>query len=227
MFEPARTAVIPNITCGPEEQLVGNGLSSTTWSFTLAVGSGLGNYAKVIGIVFDMFTNMEEFLRCGPKAGGVLRLMGTFYSYRLILFFERTEGLLMLVAAMFTVTWIQRYNELTALMSAGISRVRVGTASGRRWEGRHRHGPILCQSLRYAPEMGAGCIWAGEDDPLAVGRNCDRQWASLQEQCNTNYEWRNGSLAMTSPPRMAHNEMVVERPLRLTASVQEGGVQSN
>lgn len=42
LFEPARTAVIPNITTGAEEQLVANGLSSTTWSFTLAVGSGLG-----------------------------------------------------------------------------------------------------------------------------------------------------------------------------------------
>ena len=84
-------------------------------------------YCSMAGlyIVFDMFTNMEEFLRCGPKAGGVLRLMGTFYSYRLILFFDRTEGLLMLVATMFTITWIQRHNELTALMSAGISRVRV------------------------------------------------------------------------------------------------------
>ena len=30
-----------------------------------------------------------------------------------------------LIAAMFTVTWIQRHNEMTALMAAGISRVRV------------------------------------------------------------------------------------------------------
>jgi MFS family permease len=42
LFEPARTAVIPNITRSSEETLIANGLSSTTWSFTLAVGSGLG-----------------------------------------------------------------------------------------------------------------------------------------------------------------------------------------
>ena len=30
-----------------------------------------------------------------------------------------------LIAAMFTVAWIQRHNELTALMAAGITRVRV------------------------------------------------------------------------------------------------------
>ena len=42
MFEPARSAVIPNITTGPDERFVANALSSITWSFTLAVGSALG-----------------------------------------------------------------------------------------------------------------------------------------------------------------------------------------
>jgi MFS family permease len=40
-FEPAHTAVIPNIT-SPEETLVANTLSSATWSFTLAAGSAIG-----------------------------------------------------------------------------------------------------------------------------------------------------------------------------------------
>jgi lipopolysaccharide export system permease protein len=51
--------------------------------------------------------------------------MGPHYFYRSIWFFDRTAGLLMLTAAMFTVTWIQRHQELTALMAAGVSRVRV------------------------------------------------------------------------------------------------------
>lgn len=42
MFEPARTAVIPNITRDAKETLVTNALSATTWSFTLAVGSAIG-----------------------------------------------------------------------------------------------------------------------------------------------------------------------------------------
>ena len=41
------------------------------------------------------------------------------------MFFDVLSGLLTLVAAMFTVAWIQRHNELTALLSAGISRLRV------------------------------------------------------------------------------------------------------
>ena len=76
-------------------------------------------------VVFDAFTNLEEFLRCADKAGGLLSLMGSHYAYRSILFFDRTSGLLALVAAVFTVAWIQRHNELTALMAAGISRIRV------------------------------------------------------------------------------------------------------
>jgi lipopolysaccharide export system permease protein len=76
-------------------------------------------------IVFDAFTNMEEFLRCADKEGGLLRLLGSFYLYHSVAFFDRTAPLLTLVAAMFTITWIQRHNEMVALMSAGISRVRV------------------------------------------------------------------------------------------------------
>ena len=78
-----------------------------------------------IYIVFDAFTNMEEFLRCGRDQGGVLGLLASFYSYRSVLFFDRMAGLLSLVAAMFTITWLQRHNEMTALMSAGVSRLRV------------------------------------------------------------------------------------------------------
>jgi lipopolysaccharide export system permease protein len=76
-------------------------------------------------IVFDAFTHLDEFLNYSEHAGGLLSLMGSFYAYQSILFFELTSGLLTLVAAMFTLAWIQRHNELTALMSAGISRIRV------------------------------------------------------------------------------------------------------
>lgn len=84
-------------------------------------------YVSLTGlyIVFDAFTNLEEFLRCGEKAGGFARLMISHYGYRSVVFFDRTSGLLILVSAMFTITWLQRHNELVALMAAGISRIRV------------------------------------------------------------------------------------------------------
>ena len=55
VFEPARTSVIPNITAGPQI-LVGNALSSTTWSFNLAVGSALG------GLVASLFGRDTVFV---------------------------------------------------------------------------------------------------------------------------------------------------------------------
>jgi len=76
-------------------------------------------------IVFDAFTNLESFLRAAEEGGGLFGLMAEFYGYKAVLFFDRTAGLLALVSAMFTVSWIQRHNEMTALMSAGVSRVRI------------------------------------------------------------------------------------------------------
>ncbi|MEN6497560.1 MAG: LptF/LptG family permease [Thermoguttaceae bacterium] len=76
-------------------------------------------------IVFDAFTNLEEFMRSAEKAGGLAKLMGTYYVYKAIFFFDRTSGFLVLVSAMFTVAWLQRHNEMTALLAAGVSRLRV------------------------------------------------------------------------------------------------------
>ncbi len=76
-------------------------------------------------IVFDAFTNLDEFLKAGEHSGGVFRVLAPHYGYRALFFFDRTAGMLTLIAAMFTVTWIQRHNELTALMAAGVSKIRV------------------------------------------------------------------------------------------------------
>ncbi len=84
-------------------------------------------YVSLMGlyVVFEVFTNLEEFLRCGRERGGVLALVGSFYSYRALLFFDDMAGMLSLIAAMVSMAWIQRHNELVALMSAGVSRFRV------------------------------------------------------------------------------------------------------
>ncbi|HWC00897.1 MAG TPA: MFS transporter, partial [Bryobacteraceae bacterium] len=61
-FEPARNAVIPNIT-SESGLLVANTLSSVTWSFNLAIGATLGGLAAVLlgrGLVFAL--NSFSFL---------------------------------------------------------------------------------------------------------------------------------------------------------------------
>ncbi|HEV3006427.1 MAG TPA: LptF/LptG family permease [Pirellulales bacterium] len=76
-------------------------------------------------VVFDAFSNLDEFMHFTEKDGNLLGTMCEFYAYRSIYFFERVSSMLSMIAGMFTVTWIQRHNELTALMAAGVSRTRV------------------------------------------------------------------------------------------------------
>jgi len=76
-------------------------------------------------VIFDLFSNLEEFLQAGEKTGNLWRLIGEFYGYQAIAFFDRTSGLLALISAMATLAWLERHNELTALMAAGISKLRI------------------------------------------------------------------------------------------------------
>jgi lipopolysaccharide export system permease protein len=75
--------------------------------------------------VIDGFGNLDEFINHASKHGGLLVVMGEYYGYRSLSFFDTISPVLTLIAAMFTVTWIQRHNELTALQAAGISKARV------------------------------------------------------------------------------------------------------
>lgn len=76
-------------------------------------------------IVIDGFANLEEFINHAQKAGGLFKVMGEYYAYRALSFFDTTSHILTLIAAMFTVTWIQRHQELTALEAAGLPKARI------------------------------------------------------------------------------------------------------
>lgn len=76
-------------------------------------------------IVFDAFTNLDNFMTFAEKNGGLARVMTEYYAYRSIYFFDRTSAMLALTAAMFTVTWLQRHNEFTALSAAGLPNWRI------------------------------------------------------------------------------------------------------
>ena len=75
--------------------------------------------------VIDAFGNLEAFINEGQRSEGLLPLLAKYYSVRSLVIFDRTSGVVMLVAAMFTLTSLERHNELTALMAAGISRGRL------------------------------------------------------------------------------------------------------
>jgi lipopolysaccharide export system permease protein len=75
--------------------------------------------------VIDAFGNLEEFITYGHAHGGMWGVIFGYYGARALTFFDRTSPLLALVAAMFAIAWLQRTNELTALMAAGIPKARL------------------------------------------------------------------------------------------------------
>lgn len=76
-------------------------------------------------IVIDGFGHLDHFSSYAEKDGTLLGVMGSYYSYRILAFFDGTSGILAMISAMFTVTWLQRHQELTAIMAAGISKMRI------------------------------------------------------------------------------------------------------
>lgn len=124
-------------------------LRQFVWTWLVSYLSLTGLY-----VVFDAFSNLEEFLRYGEKHGHLPAAMATYYACHSALFFDRVAPLLTLIAAMFTVTWIQRNHEMTALLAAGIPRGRV-----------------------IAPILVAGCLMA-----LASAANRELVLPQLREQ---------------------------------------------
>ena len=84
-------------------------------------------FVSLAGLTFvvDAFTNIEEFIAHAPESGGLARVLATYYGYRLISFFDATSPVISLASAMFALSWLERHNELTALLAAGVTRWRI------------------------------------------------------------------------------------------------------
>jgi lipopolysaccharide export system permease protein len=76
-------------------------------------------------IVVDLFPNVEEFAESHNGLAPVLKHIGTYYGYKVPKIFDQLCEPIVLMAAMFTVAWMQRNNELLPLLSAGVSTHRV------------------------------------------------------------------------------------------------------
>jgi lipopolysaccharide export system permease protein len=88
-------------------------------------------FVSLAGLTFvvDAFTNIEEFIAHAPEAGGLARVLGAYYGYRLISFFDATSPVISLASAMFALSWLERHNELTALLAAGVTRWRIARSA--------------------------------------------------------------------------------------------------
>lgn len=76
-------------------------------------------------IVVDLFTNLDEFTSKHEHLTEALSHIGTYYGFMTAQIFDRLGEAVVLLAAMFTVAWLQRNNELLPLLSAGVSTRRV------------------------------------------------------------------------------------------------------
>jgi lipopolysaccharide export system permease protein len=72
-------------------------------------------------VVVDLFTNIDDFFQQGRSGIDIALQILTYYGYRTIQYYDRLCEALCLLAAMFTVAWSQRSNEIIPILSAGVS----------------------------------------------------------------------------------------------------------
>jgi lipopolysaccharide export system permease protein len=72
-------------------------------------------------VVVDLFTNIDDFFQPSKSGLEIAQHILTYYGYRTIQYYDRLCEALSLLAAMFTVAWSQRNNEIIPMLSAGVS----------------------------------------------------------------------------------------------------------
>lgn len=77
-------------------------------------------------IVVDVFSNLDEFVRSAEHdESSLLSVLAGYYGPYMLSIFERLSGLLALLALLFTIAWLNKTHELTALLAAGVTKRRV------------------------------------------------------------------------------------------------------
>ncbi len=77
-----------------------------------------------LNVVIDAFSNFDEFLKRAQGAE-LVWVIGRYYLVHMSQYYDRLCGVISMMAAIFTVTWMQKNNELLAMLAAGISTQRV------------------------------------------------------------------------------------------------------
>jgi len=94
------------------------------WSFLKAY---VICYVSLVGlyIVIDAFSNLDEFTKRADGIVEIFQVMGRYYLIHQSQFFDQLSGVIGMMAAIFTVTWMQRNNEQLAILAAGVSTHRA------------------------------------------------------------------------------------------------------
>ncbi len=91
-------------------------LKSFAIAYGIWVSTVLGFY-----LIVDAFNHLGSFSEAEHPVSAVLR----YYAYHLPLIFQRLAPFILLLAAIFAVTWLNRQNELVPMLSSGRSSARV------------------------------------------------------------------------------------------------------
>ena len=76
-------------------------------------------------IVVDLAINMDEFAKQDLKFGELVGVIATYYGHQSLAYFNELGGLIIVVAATFTLARMNLTNELTAMLASGVSLRRV------------------------------------------------------------------------------------------------------
>jgi lipopolysaccharide export system permease protein len=76
-------------------------------------------------VVVDLFTHLDDFLGRGQPFPQAVRRIASYYGIKVFQIFDRLCEAIVLMAAVFTVTWMQRNNEQLPYLSAGVSTHRM------------------------------------------------------------------------------------------------------
>jgi lipopolysaccharide export system permease protein len=76
-------------------------------------------------IIVDLFTHLDDFAVKANDFIDIIVNILNYYGYRSIQYYDRLCEAISLLAAMFSVAWMQRSNELLPCLSAGVSTHRV------------------------------------------------------------------------------------------------------
>jgi lipopolysaccharide export system permease protein len=95
-------------------------IASYVKAYVICLVSMLGLY-----VVVDLFTNIDDFTQHHDGLVEVLVHIGRYYGFKVTQIFDRLCEAIVLLAAMFTIAWVQRSNELLPLLSAGVPTRRI------------------------------------------------------------------------------------------------------
>jgi lipopolysaccharide export system permease protein len=85
-------------------------------------------FAVLIGLrmMIDLFVNIDEFTeKTDASAFEIIGDIATFYGVQSTIYFRDFAGIITVVAAVFSLSKMTRFNELTAVMASGVSLKRV------------------------------------------------------------------------------------------------------